>query len=144
MPIEIQGRQNGLGVIYYCHGAVTIDDFFQAGVAFLAFPEEIKKWRYSIVDLTAVDSMEISSGDIRAVVEQSKRIAVVAVPGPLIAVASPNDLGYGLSRMWEALMDDVGWETITLRSRSEAEHWILERMKEKFGISLPIPAPRFT
>jgi len=136
MPIDIEGRQNGVGVIYNCRGAITIDDFFQAGLGFLAYPEEIKKWRYSIVDLSAVESMDISSGDIRTVVEQNKRIAASAVPGVVLAVASPRDLGFGLSRMWEALMDEVGWETITLRSRAEADHWIHERVKQKFGIDL--------
>jgi hypothetical protein len=32
MPIEIEGRQNGVGVVYNCYGAVTIDDFFRAGL----------------------------------------------------------------------------------------------------------------
>jgi len=142
MPIDIEGRQNGVGVIYNCRGAVTVDDFFQAGLSFLAYPEEIQNWRYSIIDLTAVDSMDISSGDIRAVVEQNKRIAAVAVPGVVLAVASPRDLGYGLSRMWEALMEEVGWETITLRSREEAERWIQERVKQKFGVDVPYSSSR--
>ncbi|HXY24341.1 MAG TPA: hypothetical protein VEI73_06800 [Candidatus Acidoferrum sp.] len=136
MPIDIEGRQNGVGVIYNCRGPVTIDDFFQAGLGFLAYPEEIKKWRYCIIDLSAIESMDISSGDIRTVVEQNKRIAASAVPGIILAVASPRDLGFGLSRMWEVLMEDIGWETITLRSRVEADHWIQERMKQKFGIDV--------
>lgn len=135
MPIEIEGRQNGVGVIYHCRGAVTIDHFFQAGLGFLAYPEEIQKWRYCIIDLTSVESMDITTGDIRAVVEQNKRIAAIAVLGPLLAVASPRDLGYGLARMWEALMDQVGWETMTFRSRSEANAWISQRLMQKFGIA---------
>src|SRR6266481_3560340 len=50
MPINIEGRQDGVGVIYNCHGDMTMDDFFQAGIGFLAFPEGIKMWRYCIVD----------------------------------------------------------------------------------------------
>lgn len=140
MPIDIEGRQDGLGVIYNCHGPVKIDDFFQAGMGFLALPEEIKKWRYCVIDLTSVEAMDISAGDIRSVVEQNKRIAAIAPPGALLAVASPNDLGYGLARMWEALMDQVGWEIMTFRSRPEAEQWIHQRMKQKFSIDLPDPS----
>lgn len=134
MPIEIEGRQDGVGVIYVCRGAMTIDDFFQAGLGFLAYPEEIKKWRYCIVDLTAVEAMHISSDDIRAVVEQNKRIAAAAPEGALLAVASPKDLGFGLARVWEALVEEVGWETMTFRSRSEAEVWVKLRLFQKFGI----------
>jgi hypothetical protein len=137
MPITIEGRQDGAGIIYHCHGDMTIDDLFQAGIRFLAFPEEIKKWRYTIVDLTSVESMNITSDDIRSVVEQNRRIAAIACPGVLIAVAAPKDLGYGLARMWEILMEQIGWETVSLRSRSEAEAWIRRRAKEKFNLDIP-------
>src|SRR5574340_633005 len=136
MPIQIEGRQDGAGVIYNCHGVMTIDDFFQAGIGFLAFPEEVKKWRYCIVDLTCIETMNINPDEIRAVVEQNKRIAEFAVSGPLLAVASPRDLGYGLARMWEVLNEQVEWETRTFRSRSEADQWIQARAREKFGLDL--------
>lgn len=136
MPIQIEGREDGAGVIYNCHGVITIDDFFQAGVSFLAFPEEIKKWRYGIIDLTYVETMNINADDIRAVVEQNKRIAGLAVPGPLLAVGSPKDLGYELARMWEVLNEQVGWETRTFRSRLEADQWIQARAREKFSLDL--------
>ena len=138
MPINIEGRQDGVGVIYNCHGDMTIDDFFQAGIGFLAFPEGIKKWRYCIIDLTSVGAMHINSDHIQIVVEQNKRIAAIAQPGALLAVASPKDLGYGLSRIWEVLMEQIGWETMTFRSRAEAETWIRQRAKLKFGLDVPL------
>ena len=138
MPISIEGRQDGAGVIYYCHGDMTIDDFFQAGIGFLAYPEEIKKWRYAIIDLTSVGSMKINSDDIRTVVEQNKRIAAIAPPGAILAVASPKDLGYGLARMWEVLMEQIGWETMTFRTRLDAEAWVRQRAKEKFNLDIPL------
>jgi hypothetical protein len=54
-------------------------------------------------------------------------------------VASPRDHGYGLARMWEALVEWVGWETMAFRSLTEAEDWIRRRVKEKFGIDLANP-----
>ena len=137
MPIDIEGRQDGAGVIYYCHGDMTFDDLFQAGMGFLASPEEIKKWRYSIVDLTSVAAMHLSSDDIRSVVDQNKRIAALAHPGVLVAVAAPKDLGYGLARMWEILLEQIGWETMTFRSRPEADTWIRQRAKDKFNLDIP-------
>jgi hypothetical protein len=138
MPISIEGRQDGAGVIYYCHGDLTIDDFFQAGIGFLAFPEEIKKWRYSIIDLTSVEAMNISADDIRSVVEQNRRIAAIAHPSVILAVAAPKDLGYGLARMWEVFMEQIGWETMTFRSRAEAEAWVRRSAKEKFSLDIPL------
>jgi hypothetical protein len=136
MPIDIQIRHAAMGVIYHCYDAVTIKDYFEAGNTFLATPDEIKKWRYAIIDLTSVESMDINFNEVASVVQQNNRIAANAPKGVLVAVASPNDLGYGLARMWEALVERVGWETATFRSRPEAELWILQRVKDKFGINL--------
>jgi hypothetical protein len=58
--------------------------------------------------------MDINFNEVASVVQQNNRIAANAPKGVLVAVASPNDLGYGLARMWEALVERVGWETATL------------------------------
>ena len=136
MPIDIEDRHNGIGVIYNCRGVVTVDDFFQAGNTFLAAPEDIKKWRYCIVDLTSGETMQLEYKDVTSIVQQNKHIAVFAVPGVLLAIASPKNLGYGIGRMWEVLVEQVGWETRTFHSRPEAELWIKQRTRQKFGIEL--------
>jgi len=138
VPISIEGRQDGVGIIYHCYGHMTIGDFFQAGNGFLAYPEEIKKWRYAIVDLTSAGNMQISSDEIRSVVEQNKRIASIAHAGVILAVAAPRDLGFGLSRMWEILMEQIGWETMTFRSLEEADDWVRHRVKQKFDLEIPL------
>ncbi len=140
MPIEVEVRHEAMGVIYRCSGAMVIEDFFTAGQSFLATPDEIRKWRYTLVDLTAVESMDINYNDISRVVTQNATIAANALPGVLLAVASPRDHGYALSRMWEALVERVGWETMTFRSVTEAESWIQTRLRQKFGIDLANPA----
>ena len=107
MPIQIELRDGAIGVVYHCHGAMTIEDFFNAGKAFLAAPEEIRKWRYELIDLTHAESMDIHFNEVSNIVPQNDRIAADAVPSVLLAVASPNDLGYGLARMGEALVERV-------------------------------------
>lgn len=125
-----------MGVIYHCSGALIIEDFLVANEGFLATPEEIRKWRYTLIDLSAVESMDINYSDVSRVITQNANIATKAVPGVLLAVASPRDHGYGLARMWGVLVERVGWETMTFRSLSDAEDWIGRRLKEKFGIDL--------
>jgi hypothetical protein len=140
MPIQIEVRDDAMGVIYHCRGAMNIGDFFAASEGFLATPEEIRKWRYALIDLNAVESMDINYYDVSSVVTQNATIAANAVPGVLLAVAAPRDHAYGLARMWEALVERVGWETMTFRSLAKAEEWIQSRVKEKFGIDLANPA----
>jgi hypothetical protein len=40
---------------------------------------------------------------------------------------------YGLSRMFDALVFNEGWETMVFRSKKAVE-WLRKRVKEKFGI----------
>ena len=47
---------------------------------------------------------------------------------------SNQDLIYGLTRMWEVLSEGTNWETMASRNREDAEAWIKERVKEKYGI----------
>jgi hypothetical protein len=136
MPIKIEVRHDAMGVIYHCSGALTIEDFIAANATFLITPDEILKWRYTLIDLTSTESMDINYVDVSGVVFQNRTIAAKAVPGVLLAVASPRDHMYGLARMWETLVEHVGWETMTFRSVAEAESWIYTRVKEKFGIDL--------
>ena len=136
MPIKIEVRHDAMGVIYHCTGALAIDDFLTANATFLTTPDEILKWRYTLVDLTGAESMDINYANVSRVVSQNRTIAAKAVPGALLAVASPRDYSFGLARMWEALVEDVGWETMTFRSVPEAEAWLHSRMKQKFGIDL--------
>lgn len=137
MPIKIEVRHDAMGVIYHCTGALAIDDFITANTTFLTTPDEILKWRYALVDLTRAESMgDINYANVSRVVSQNRNIAARAVPGALLAVASPRDYSFGLARMWETLVEDVGWETMTFRSVPEAEVWIHSRLKQKFGIDL--------
>ncbi len=142
MPIDIQRLHEGAGVIYNCRGTMTFKDFYDASSGFLDFPEELKKWRYAIIDLTAVEGMNLNYDEVASIAEQNKRLAAGTTPGTLVALSSPKDLGFGIARMWEALVEQVGWETQTFRSRAEAAQWIKKRAKQKFGIDLAdIPSP---
>ena len=134
MPIEIELRHDGVGVIVNFDGAVDIKNFDDVQNHFLCSPEVLKKVRYAIVDLTSVETLSLNYEEMVSIVERDKRIAALTPPGALVAVASPRDWVYG--RMWEALLDQIGWETMTFRSRVEAEYWIQQRAKEKFGIVL--------
>jgi hypothetical protein len=136
MPIRVEVRHEAMGVIYHCSGAMIIEDFLVANEGFLATPEEIRKWRYTLIDLSAVESMDINYSDVSRVITQNANIATKAAPGVLLAVASPRDHGYGLARMWGVLVERVGWETMAFRSLSDAQDWIGRRLKEKFGIDL--------
>jgi len=73
-----------------------------------------------------------------------ERIAVVSKnaaavnPDIVIATVADQDIMYGLSRMAQTLRDRTDLENDVFRNRQDAEAWIRERVKEKYGIDDPV------
>jgi hypothetical protein len=55
-------------------------------------------------------------------------------PKPVVALVADQDLIFGLARMWELLIDAAERETMVFRKREDAEAWITQKVKEKYGI----------
>jgi hypothetical protein len=136
MPIHLEFRHADAGIILNCSGILGVDDFHRANQAILDKGEDLKKWLYSIVDLTFVESMTLAYEQMPVLLEQDKKMAALATPGLLVALCSSRDLGFGLARMWESLVEPFGWDTQVFRSRMEAEDWVRKNVKLKFGMDL--------
>lgn len=97
--------------------------------------EKYKEYRYSLTDLTAVTQVEeVSTSDIHMSVNLCKQSAKIN-PDAIVAIVANKDILFGLSRMWEILMDGkTGWDIMVFKTRDTAETWIKEKAKEKFGI----------
>ena len=46
----------------------------------------------------------------------------------LLALVSPKNVEYGMSRMYQIISDDKGFKTMVFRSRSEADEWISKEL----------------
>ena len=54
MPIQVEIRHAGAGIILNCSGILGVDDFHRANQSILDRGKDLRKWLYSIVDLTFV------------------------------------------------------------------------------------------
>ena len=95
--------------------------------------EKFRKFRYSLSDLTAVSKVEVPTKAIELIAEFCRSAAIVN-PKAVVAAVADQDLIYGLARMLEILRDETDWENEVFRNREDAEAWIRERVKEKYGI----------
>jgi hypothetical protein len=136
MPIDLEFLHAGAGVIFHCRGALALKDLFDANNHLLADAAAVKKWRYAIVDLTETDSLDINYQRGESVVDHNELLAAAAPQGVIIAIASPKDWTFGIARMWQTLAERTGFEIHICRSRSEAEQWVAERVRQKFGMTL--------
>ena len=117
MPIEIKDCDNGIGNIIEARGTVDdreMIDFFEGHLR--QDEEKFKIYRYSLIDFTAVPEMDVSNETVRHVADLCITASKVN-PYPILAFAADSDLIYGLSRMYEALVGMIQWETMVFRSR---------------------------
>ena len=119
--IEVKGRLLGREYIEFLVGHLGRD------------PEEFARYRYSFVDFTGVTESDLSNEEIKTVADMCKQAATIN-PDPVIAITTNDDLTFGLTRMYEAMVNETDWEIQVFRTRPEAIVWLARRVKEKFGI----------
>lgn len=135
MPIEVQVVHGGAGRLWTLRGVFS-------GKELIARNEETlrtKRYegvRWMIMDETEATSIDVSPEEVRIITQQDERMAAV-LPEMVTAIVAPHDLGFGMSRMWEALTERQGWSTRTFRSRPEAEAWLREEVRRRFRMELP-------
>ena len=126
MPIEIQYTEDDMGIVFYAVGAVTGEEIIEKqGEIYRG--EHFSNLRYWIVDRSRCTEYKITPDEIRKMAAMDNE-AAKANPNLLMALISESDLQYGISRMFEAHLDENGFKTVVCRSRPEAEEWIRNEM----------------
>jgi hypothetical protein len=122
MPCTAEFRDDQ-GLVLSGFGVVTGNELIDVNRSLVC--DRIKSLRYVIVDLTPATELHVATLDIRAIVEEDRRLAALAPRRLPVAIATSSNLGFGLARMWETFVGDVTeWQTALFRSRKEAESWV--------------------
>ena len=137
MPVVLQDIAHGHGAIFHCSGHVTGEELIQSKYGLDRQQDRLSKWRFAIVDHTECAQADYSLSDIQRLTEVDRRLAQFVPPGFIIAVVSPDDFVFGVSRMWQSLADALHWEILIARQRDVAENWIRHRAKRNFDLDLP-------
>jgi hypothetical protein len=126
MAVTVEWR-NDKGVVLSCSGVLTGQELIDANRSMVA--EGNRGLRYAILDISAVEKIQVSPADVRATVEDDRRLAAMAAPGMLVAIAAPQDLGFGLARMWEVFAGrETEWRISVFRSMDDANSWIKQNL----------------
>ncbi|MBW2541119.1 MAG: hypothetical protein JRF15_03435 [Deltaproteobacteria bacterium] len=128
MPIELQYRDAGSGVVFVCTGVVTAAEFSRANEEIYS-AESLERLQYQLIDFTATEHVDISLEEIREFA-QVDMTAASQRQNFIIAVAGPDDLTFGISRMWQAFASDSEIRSGLFRSVPDAERWIKEVLQE--------------
>jgi hypothetical protein len=136
VPIELQFTEDGLGVIYRCEGKLDHNHFSYANNRLLELPERIRRLRYAIVDASSMEPFYFPPSEMERIVQQDRQIASLAVPGLIVALVATQYTVLGLTRMWEAFVTGIDWNTQSFLSLSEAQTWVRLKLKERFEVDL--------
>jgi len=135
MPIEIRYLDDGIGVLFIGEGLVTGEDIISANRQIFSSEENMLKNKYGLLDLSKVTQYEVSNSEVEIIASQDEN-ASEYISDAVVAVVAKDELVFGLSRMWEMIVESpsLQWETNVFKAREDAEAWIKERVKEKYGI----------
>ena len=133
MPIEITDIDGGLGNIIRGYGAITGDEYLSQIKEHLHQDKStFERYKYSLADYTAVESISMSHEDIRQVAHEC-RVAMIYNPDAVVAILADDPHIYELARVWESQVMDVGWETMVFSEKEAALTWLKNRVIERFG-----------
>ena len=135
MPVEFKSLDHGMGMLFKGKGLLTGKELIDALSEIYRLEENTKEVKYVIADYTCAECIDVSYDEIDIIAEKHKN-AAKTTPDKVVAVVASKDISFGLSRVWHAKLGDITWETTILRSKSEAELWIKERVKTKFSIDV--------
>ena len=135
MPVEYKFLDDGIGVLLEAEGRVTGQKLIETLAEIYRSEEKAKKFKYSIIDFTDIEKMDVSNGELDLISEKH-RDAGKLTADRVIAVAAGKDIAFGLSRMWQASIDDNNWDITIVRTRNEAESWVREKVRSKFDIDI--------
>ena len=120
MPYQMHYTSTGADVRF--SGVTTGEEIVRAKASALSH-RYAGPLRFLLFDLGGAERLDIPTAAVREVAREDREYAETHPP-IAIAVIAPHDLEYGLSRMWQAFVDDSPIESNVTRTRPEAIRWL--------------------
>jgi hypothetical protein len=127
----------GNGIACSVTGILDGDALYHAKVGLNERFPRISEWYFAFVDLSAVTQFDITAAHLEKIADQDRKLARFARPGLPVAIVVQGDLGFGISRMWQAASELTGWDTQVFRDRARAIAWLRHQVLTSYAIDLP-------
>jgi hypothetical protein len=123
MALATDFRDDGRTLMMSGSGVLTGREFIHAKEALLAQQEQVRSITRAMILLEDVSVLDVTPDEIRQLVGLDQQMATLT-PHVAVAVVAPKDYMFGLARVWETLVESVGWQTDIFRTRPDAEAWL--------------------
>lgn len=130
MALELVTISGIPGVVQPVRGPRTGDELLAENRAlFFDRTDRFRACRFWYADFTGSDLTGVTPEHIRQLGEIAERAAKTN-PDLVVAIVAPEDLQFGLGRMWTLFTDVTDWTLGTFRTRHEAAVWLSECLGE--------------
>jgi len=123
MPITYQLKPDERLVVLVHVGAVTDDEFLSFYKALFEDTRFDKSFNL-LVDLRQTESSVRSAAALNQFADFVQRQYVSTTVQPKVAVVAPEDISFGLARMYEVFSGAVPWEFVVFRTADAALAWL--------------------
>lgn len=123
MPIKSRINPEQKLVIVRHVGSVPDGEFLTSYKALFQDARYDKSFNI-LIDLRRADSSARSPNTLRDFASFVQQQFAAAESGPKVAVVAPDDISFGMARMYEALSDSVPWEFKVFRDAAAAVSWL--------------------
>ncbi len=128
MPVKHDVTSDG-GILHEGLGILTGAECLDALRATYSSDETIRAIRYRLVDLTAVERVEISENEVIQIATIDSD-AVRINPDMIIAAVAPADVVFGMVRMWQAYLMEPAPKFEVFRSMEPCREWLSATLRD--------------
>ena len=128
MPIKVQYSKDGIGVTLYHEGIVTGEELLNS--LYEVFNDKrYLNLKYWIGDRQNCTKFLPDTECIKKIIEINKKESL-RNPGIFLALISPKDIEFGMSRMFQILSDETSFIVGVFRDSKSAEEWLKDKIKD--------------
>jgi hypothetical protein len=117
-------------IVHRIHGEFTTKLFRATLNEELNHPE-FRPAMNGLWDLTHADASKVTADDIQAMVRHMRQNIQRRGSGYRVAIVAPDDLAFGLSRMYETQTANLDREIRVVRDEATAEAWLAKPRARK-------------
>lgn len=127
-----------VGLVVVAAHQVGLPETLGVSAAVLASPLDLRRVRYLIVDMSPIEHLDMHNRDVLATAEAHHRLAG---PCPVLDVVliAPEDLGFGMSRLYAQHVLAPGWTVHVARTSQGALAWLAQRGHAVDALALTVP-----
>jgi len=127
MPVKINFVKGGIGLEFISEGIVLGKEIIEANKQ-TNTPENLLILRYKLIDRTNCTEYRVTKEDIETIADQAKGAAKIN-PSLVMLLISKTPVQFGMTRMYQAYIDETGFRMEHFADRPSADVWLKGYLK---------------